>query len=98
MKKSILFRVHDTVRSTSRLALYRLVPMSGSLDLTLQYELVERIGGGAFGEVFKGFNTQTKEVVAIKIIDLESAADEIEDVQQVRPSLAVIDVRALPLE
>ncbi|CAI5747173.1 unnamed protein product [Peronospora destructor] len=56
--------------------------MSGSLDPTLQYELVERIGGGAFGEVFKGLNTQTNEVFAIKIIDLESAADEIEDVQQ----------------
>ena len=60
--------------------------MSGSLDPTLQYEVAERIGGGAFGEVFKGRNRQTDEVVAIKIIDLESAADGIEDVQQVRCS------------
>uniref|UniRef100_A0AAV1UGD6 non-specific serine/threonine protein kinase n=1 Tax=Peronospora matthiolae TaxID=2874970 RepID=A0AAV1UGD6_9STRA len=56
--------------------------MSGTLDPTLQYEVIERIGGGAFGEVFKGRNKQTDEVVAIKIIDLESAADGIEDVQQ----------------
>ncbi|CEG40510.1 ste ste20 ysk protein kinase [Plasmopara halstedii] len=56
--------------------------MSGNLDLTVQYELVERVGGGAFGEVFKGVDVQTEEVVAVKIIDLESAADEIEDVRQ----------------
>jgi serine/threonine-protein kinase 24/25/MST4 len=58
--------------------------MSGSLDPTVQYELLERIGGGAFGEVYKGIDIQSDEVVAVKIIDLESAADEIEDVQQVR--------------
>ncbi|KAE8911355.1 Serine/threonine-protein kinase [Phytophthora fragariae] len=56
--------------------------MSGTLDPTVQYELLERIGGGAFGQVYKALDVQADEVVAIKIIDLESAADEIEDVQQ----------------
>lgn len=56
--------------------------MGQKLDPEEIFTKHERIGRGSFGEVYKGIDRRTSQVVAIKIIDLEQAEDEIEDIQQ----------------
>ncbi|GBG63339.1 hypothetical protein CBR_g37697 [Chara braunii] len=47
-----------------------------------RYEIVGMIGKGSFGDVFKGVDKETGQEVAIKIIDLEEAEDDVEDIQK----------------
>ncbi|KAJ5247313.1 hypothetical protein N7468_002296 [Penicillium chermesinum] len=54
--------------------------MSAAIDPETIYTKQTCIGGGSFGKVFKGVDKRTGESVAIKIIDVENAEDEVDDI------------------
>ncbi|CAG8521504.1 19544_t:CDS:10 [Cetraspora pellucida] len=47
-----------------------------------EYTILEKLGTGSFGTVYKAINNDTKKVVAIKQIDLEDSDDDISEIQQ----------------
>ncbi|PHH64957.1 hypothetical protein CDD81_3594 [Ophiocordyceps australis] len=50
-------------------------------DFAEHYQVLEELGRGSFGVVYKGIDKATGEIVAIKNIDLESSNDEIDEIQ-----------------
>ena len=65
--------------------------MSGGLRPEERFSNLERIGRGSFGAVYRCTDVLSRDTVAVKIIDLEQAEDEIDDIQQVR------ELRGAPL-
>ncbi|THH19768.1 hypothetical protein EW146_g1440, partial [Bondarzewia mesenterica] len=53
-----------------------------------QYALLEKLGTGSFGTVYKAMHNETKQIVAIKQIDLEDSDDDISEIQQEIANLA----------
>ncbi|KAL2059890.1 hypothetical protein VTL71DRAFT_10045 [Oculimacula yallundae] len=58
-----------------------------------QYSVLEELGSGSFGTVYKAIDRTTGEVVAIKHIDLESSEDDILEIQQ---EISVLSTCASP--
>ncbi|KAF8897533.1 kinase-like domain-containing protein [Infundibulicybe gibba] len=56
-----------------------------------QYTLLEKLGTGSFGTVYKAMHNDTKQIVAVKQIDLEDSDDDISEIQQEIASLAQCD-------
>ena len=47
-----------------------------------RYVLLARVGRGATGEVYKAFDRDSDGIVAVKLVDLEDAEDEVADIQR----------------
>ncbi|EJD01512.1 Pkinase-domain-containing protein [Fomitiporia mediterranea MF3/22] len=65
--------------------------MVPSNDPASQYTILEKLGTGSFGTVYKGMHNETKQIVAIKQIDLEDTDDDISEIQQEIAHLAQCD-------
>ncbi|KAJ5104353.1 hypothetical protein NUU61_001700 [Penicillium alfredii] len=51
-------------------------------DMASHYQMMEELGSGSFGTVYKAIDKTTGEIVAVKHIDLESSEDDIQEIQQ----------------
>jgi serine/threonine-protein kinase 24/25/MST4 len=56
--------------------------MNSSVLKHEDFQKIEKIGQGNFGEVYRGRNKITGQTVAIKIIDLDNSEDSLEEAQK----------------
>ncbi|RPA71047.1 hypothetical protein BJ508DRAFT_110855 [Ascobolus immersus RN42] len=56
---------------------------AGANGQPMKYKLLDMVGKGSFGAVFKGIDTQTKQIVAIKVLNLDQpGTSDLEDAQK----------------
>lgn len=60
-------------------------------QLAEQYQLLEKLGTGSFGTVYKAIHRETGTIVAVKQIDLEDSDDDISEIQMEIAHLAQCD-------
>jgi serine/threonine protein kinase len=70
LKIEVMHRNPDVVPSAR--------PCRDSLCMAQQYVRGECIGRGSFGEVYRAFDTVHRRDVALKLVDLEQADEEID--------------------
>lgn len=46
------------------------------------YKKLKKVGKGAYGSVFKGIDTRTNKVIAIKELNLDTEEDDVDDIQR----------------
>ena len=56
-------------------------PPTPTSTTTTRYRKLQKIGKGSFGDVYRGVDSTNGDTVAIKVINLESADDEIDDIR-----------------
>ncbi|KAF8520023.1 Pkinase-domain-containing protein [Hysterangium stoloniferum] len=60
----------------------RSIPVQNQLPVTQLYRKLEVVGKGAYGSVHRGIHIPTGDVVALKIINLDTADDDVADIQR----------------
>ncbi|KAG0174218.1 hypothetical protein DFQ28_000014 [Apophysomyces sp. BC1034] len=55
---------------------------NSAVPASQEYTKLKRVGKGAYGSVFKGINNRTKKVVAIKVLNLDTEEDDVDDIQR----------------
>ncbi|KIM25931.1 hypothetical protein M408DRAFT_330921 [Serendipita vermifera MAFF 305830] len=87
-RPSAQFQRAASGRDNSRIIMPTIMPNS---DPASQYTLLHKLGTGSFGTVYKAMHNESKQIVAIKQIDLEDSDDDISEIQQEIAHLAQCD-------